>query len=144
MTDASRAETPAAGELILKKNKNGTNWQAAEIAFLPWNTRRCQIGATPKLSLEKAEVWKLRNRCGTATCGGGRTRARTWDPMIKSQRIYCYSAAKTFRPPCGPAAIRGQKSKNKFRINEIWRRACQSIPAERSSIFDLPGPKPTV
>jgi hypothetical protein len=25
-----------------------------------------------------------------------------------------------------------------------WRRECQSIPIERSSIFDLPGPKPTV
>src|ERR1700681_548656 len=25
----------------------------------------------PKLSLQKAEVWKLINRCGTATCGGG-------------------------------------------------------------------------
>jgi len=25
---------------------------------------------------------------------GGRTRARTWDPLIKSQRIHCYSAQR--------------------------------------------------
>src|SRR6267154_1494391 len=45
--------------------------------------KRCQIGATPKLSLQKTEAWKLKNRCGAGACGGGRTRARTWDPMIK-------------------------------------------------------------
>src|SRR6266436_1357549 len=49
--------------------------------------KRCQIGATPKLSLQKAEAWKLKNRCGTGACGGGRTRARTWDPMIKSSKV---------------------------------------------------------
>jgi len=40
-----------------------------------------------------------REICGLEGLDGGRTRARTWDPLIRSQRIYCYSATKTFRPP---------------------------------------------
>ena len=31
-----------------------------------------------------------------------------------------------------------------FNMILIWRRECQSTPIERSSIFDLPRPKPTV
>jgi hypothetical protein len=40
----------------------------------------------------------------------------------------------------------GQPSKNKnlLYISGGWRRECQSIPIERSSIFDLHRPKPTV
>jgi hypothetical protein len=29
-------------------------------------------------------------------------------------------------------------------LNAPWRRECQSTPIERQSIFDFPGPKPTV
>src|SRR6266436_4979695 len=71
--------------------------------------KRCQIGATPKLSLQKAEAWKLKNRCGTGACGGGRTRARTWDPMIKSHLLYQLSYA----PGTGPESLRKRASFSK-------------------------------
>jgi hypothetical protein len=40
-----------------------------------------------------------------------------------------------------PEAIRGSAT---LYFDSIWRRECQSIPIERTSIFDLPRLKPTV
>src|SRR6267378_7137065 len=83
--------------------------------------KRCQIGATPKLSLQKTEAWKLKNRCGAGACGGGRTRARTWDPMIKSHLLYQLSYA----PGTGPESLRKRAS---------FSKATPRCPASRRGI----------
>jgi hypothetical protein len=52
------------------------------------------------------EIW------GLLGLGGGRTRARTWDPMIKSHLLYQLSYA----PGTGPESLRKRASFSKA----IW------------------------
>jgi hypothetical protein len=52
----------------------------------------------PKVSAENALSGVLSERCGSRRMNGGRTRARTWDPMIKSHLLYQLSYA----PGTGP------------------------------------------
>src|SRR6266436_8440909 len=81
--------------------------------------KRCQIGATPKLSLQKTEAWKLKNRCGAGACGGGRTRARTWDPMIKSHLLYQLSYA----PGTSPEILGSGRRRLAKRTGDVQQRS---------------------
>ena len=61
----------------------------AETEILKWGGRK---------SPQKALAGVLSERCGSRRVNGGRTRARTWDPMIKSHLLYQLSYA----PGTGP------------------------------------------
>ena len=63
----------------------------------------------------------------------GREKVRTSPPSL----LRSYGEA--------PASLTPRRGTPRRSVSEGgWRRECQSIPIERSSIFDLPRPKPTV
>ena len=60
----------------------------------------------PAESARKSAIWKMP---GSRGLDGGRTRARTWDPLIKSQLLYQLSYA----PATGPESLRKRASFSK-------------------------------